>query len=84
LCFGGRRNKLPPALKILRQYSLVLLVQLRWREGKALGSEQGKVLGEKLSMSCVRPEYRPDGRTALELWALMKSEGERQQELSAV
>jgi hypothetical protein len=28
-----------PALKVLRQYSLVLLVKIRWRDGKALGGK---------------------------------------------
>lgn len=54
---GGDEEETFPTLKVLRQYSLVLLVKVRCREGKALG--------EKLSMSCVRPEYRPSERTTL-------------------
>ena len=33
------------ALKLLRQYPLVLMVRVRWAEGKALGNEYGKGIG---------------------------------------
>jgi hypothetical protein len=38
------REKRSPALKVPRQCPLVLLVEVRLGEGKALGSEEGKRL----------------------------------------
>jgi hypothetical protein len=35
----------PHVLKVPRQCPLVLLAKVRLREGKALGSEEGEVLG---------------------------------------
>lgn len=37
---GG--DKTLPAFKVLRQCSLVFLVEIRLRQGRALGSEEGK------------------------------------------
>jgi hypothetical protein len=40
---GGHKNCLD--LKVPRQCPLVLLIEVRLRKGKALGSERGKMLG---------------------------------------
>jgi hypothetical protein len=39
---SGLRQKVFPALKVPRQCPFVLLVEVRLKEGKALGSEKGK------------------------------------------
>jgi hypothetical protein len=41
----GRGGEIFPALKVPSQCPLSLLFKVRLREGKALGSETGKVLG---------------------------------------
>jgi len=35
-------DRIPSALKFARQYPHVLLIKIRWRRGKALGSEEYK------------------------------------------
>jgi hypothetical protein len=40
---GGKRKNVP-ALKVSMQYLIILQVEVRLREGKALGSEGGKGL----------------------------------------
>jgi hypothetical protein len=40
--FSGDRNKNCPALKIPRLCSPVLLVEVRLKQGKLLGNEEGK------------------------------------------
>jgi hypothetical protein len=42
---AGRRREASFYWKVLRQCIPVLLVKIRFREGKAWGSEKGKVLG---------------------------------------
>jgi hypothetical protein len=39
---GKEKHLLPPVLKVLRQCHILLLVELRLREGKASGSEKVK------------------------------------------
>jgi hypothetical protein len=46
----GRTDKLPD-LHVHRQCPLVLLIEVRSREGKGLGNEEGKALGSGLLMS---------------------------------
>jgi hypothetical protein len=41
----GLGRKCFPALKVPRQYPLVLSTKIRLREGKVVGSEEGKGLG---------------------------------------
>jgi hypothetical protein len=47
-------------LRVFVQRPLVLLVKLDWKQGKALGSEEGKVMGSESS------QYGAEGRS----WAL--------------
>jgi hypothetical protein len=50
ITFKGREHKnFFPASKVPRQCPFVLLVELRLREGKALDSDEGKVLESELS-----------------------------------
>jgi hypothetical protein len=42
--FKGRGHRNCPGLKVPRQCPLILLVEVRLREGKALGSEKGEGL----------------------------------------
>jgi hypothetical protein len=44
----GKRQKHSPTLKVFSQYPLAILLQESLREGKALGSEEGKVLSKRL------------------------------------
>jgi hypothetical protein len=49
--FKGSEQKNCPASKVPRQYPLVFLVEVRIREGKALGSEEVTGLEMALGMS---------------------------------
>jgi heme/copper-type cytochrome/quinol oxidase subunit 2 len=42
------------AVKFPRQYPLVLLVQVVWKQSKALGSQEGNVMGSGLLAVCSR------------------------------
>jgi hypothetical protein len=42
-------------VKFLRPCPLVLLVKVGWRQGRALGSEEGNVIGSRL-LECVAEE----------------------------
>jgi hypothetical protein len=46
----GDRGRKILALKVPRQCPLVLLVEVRLREGKALGSQEGKELGSEWTL----------------------------------
>jgi hypothetical protein len=44
----------------LRHYPLVLLVKVVWKQGKVLGSEEGKVMGSGLLGECGRGKALSD------------------------
>lgn len=42
------------AVTVPRQYPLVLSVKVRWKQSKAMGSEEGRVKGSGLLVGCSR------------------------------
>lgn len=46
---GGGEGKIA-ALEVLRHCPFVLLIKVGWRQGRALGFEEGKVIGRGLSV----------------------------------